>query len=215
MKLNEFLAISYTQPRLSREKMERYIEDIITEGREPTVDDLAVIYRYFMPARPSKLRKNFTPFEWVAAAAARDDERYYLNWVYADGSHIMASNGHRAHIMKDDREPGYYCPVKGVKVHDKDWASYPDVFRRIVPDVSEGYNRQPGLDTTFHSVSTLYNTNVLTITGTESHVQERYWAEATAWGEGTVVYTPNDKDRVVRLDIPAHNAMAVIMPVRV
>src|SRR5690625_309892 len=215
MKLNEFLAISYTQPRLSREKMERYIEDIITEGREPTVDDMAVIYRYFMPARPSKLRKNFTPFEWVAAAAARDDERRCLNWVDADESYIMASNGHRVHILKDDREPGYYCPVKGVKVHDKDWESYPDVFRLILPDVSEGYNRQPGLDTTFHSVSTLYKTNVLTIKGTESHVQERYWAEATAWGEGTVVYTPHNKDRVVRLDIPEHEAIAVIMPMQV
>lgn len=215
MKLNEFFRKSYNQPQLSRAKIERYIEDIITEGREPTFDDLAAIYRYFMPTRPSKLRKNFTPFEWVAAAAAKDDVRDYLNWVYADGSHIMASDGHRAHIMKDDREPGYYCPVKGVKVHDKDWASYPDVLRRILPDVSEGYNRQPGLETTFHSVNNRLKTNVLTIKGTESHVAERYWAEATAWGDGTVVYTPNDKYRVVRLDIPAHDAIAIIMPIRV
>src|SRR5690625_4268932 len=127
MKLNEILAISYTQPRLSREKMERYIEYIITKGREPTVDDLAVIYRYFMPAGLSKLRKNFTSFEWFSAGADRFYVCRCLIWVYADGSHIMASKWHSVHILIDVREPGYYCTVKVVKVHDKDWSSYPDV----------------------------------------------------------------------------------------
>src|SRR5690625_7963479 len=126
MKLNEFFSKSYSQPLLSRAKVADYIEDIITEGREPTVDDLAVIYRYFMPARPSKLRKNFTPFEWVAAAADPDDERHGLNRGYADAANHTPSNGHPGDLLKDDREPGDSCPARVVQVNDRESTTYTD-----------------------------------------------------------------------------------------
>lgn len=212
MKFSEFLASSYDKPKITRAGVAKYIEELVTEGREPTLDDLAVIYKNFMPARPSKLKKNFTPFEWVASAAGKKDIRHYLNFVYADGTRIIGTDGHRLHTLIDDREPGFYCPVKGVKVHEKDWANYPDVDR-VIPDISEGYTPVTNATTEYEAM--VNNKLVLKISDSESYLNEKYWLEASAWGEGTITYVPTQKSKGVVIDIPEQKALAIIMPMRI
>lgn len=212
-RFKEFLTLAYNSPRMTKDKTADFIEDIIRDGRVPTIDDLAQIYRYMMPARPARLRKNFTPFEWVAAAAGRDDIRHYLNWVYADGNRIMATDGHRIHIHPDDREPGYYCPAKGELTYGVDYHPYPDADR-VIPNVVENYRLVIDPVADIHSNDS-DRKPILKIGDSESYLKQQYWAEATAWGGGLEVYIPHAKDDAVRVDVPALNAMAVIMPVRV
>src|SRR5699024_9496160 len=58
MDFDSFVKAAYSSPRLSKNKTAEYIIDLVKSGEEPTLEDLAAIYRYMMPARASKLRKN-------------------------------------------------------------------------------------------------------------------------------------------------------------
>jgi len=68
------------------------------------------------------------PF-WIAAQfMAKDDIRYYLNSIYSDGSHIIASDGHRLVRIKYEAEPGFYT-ASGQKQYEPDHARFPDFGR--------------------------------------------------------------------------------------
>jgi len=93
-------------------------------------EDLARLYRYFMPTSPAKPK---TDWSWVALAAGKKDVRFYLNYIYSDGKRLMATDGSRLHLVKTDKyEPGYYDRA-GTKIHDIDWHTYPNVDR-VIPN---------------------------------------------------------------------------------
>jgi len=95
---------------------------LIETGEKPTDEVLAILYAFFMPTITSVK----TPFEWLVKARAKKDVRYYLNHVYNDGKRFISTDGHRLHIVKDAREPGWYDD-KQRYIHSADWAKYPNV----------------------------------------------------------------------------------------
>lgn len=96
--------------------------------------DMAKLYAYFLPPLPKKAK---TPFEWVARAMADKDIRYYLNYVYITDKVIVATDGHRLHIVNNDDqlEPGFYNKA-GDKVESPGFAPYPD-YERVIPDIKD------------------------------------------------------------------------------
>lgn len=212
---DEFIQNVYKHPRRTKAKTRELIEDIVFSGSQPSLDDMAAIYRYFMPAQPTRLRKNCTAFEWVAAAARATETRAYLQWVYADGKRIVATDGHRLHMILDDREPGYYCPVSEALVHEPDWQQYPPIDRVIPTLPSSDYELVEDPKTTVVAGSAKESKVYVQIEGTESYVQERYWAEALRLAETQYVYTPENPAQTVLITYPEVGAKAVIMPVRV
>lgn len=106
----------------------------IAEQCPEQIQDLAALYVYFMPATPKKPK---TDFQWVAQAAGKKDVRYYLNYVYVDEKNIVATDGHRLHMIpnSDNIEPGYYLP-NGDKAHGPDFAKYPD-YEQVKPATGE------------------------------------------------------------------------------
>ncbi len=93
-----------------------------------TVEQQAELYAFFLPGLPAKPK---TPDQWVAKAAGKYDVRDYLNYVYSDGSRLMASDGHVLHILNDcnNFSAGYYDskldPVPQFNM------KYPDIDRLI------------------------------------------------------------------------------------
>jgi len=89
--------------------------------------DMARLYKYFSPNVQAKPK---TDDKWVAQAMAdKYDPRYYLKYIYSDGSRIMATNGHRIHAVNKSIEIGFYD--KNMNRIEVD-AKFPDIDR-IIP----------------------------------------------------------------------------------
>lgn len=122
---------------ISKKEACELARDIYTGRRELTEADKRDLLRYFAPA-PSR-RKPKSAAEWVALAVGKNDRRKYLNYLYSDGTHVIASDGHRVHWAWTDLAKGYYCPRSLVPMPDQ--GRFPD-FERVIPP--EGH-REPVL----------------------------------------------------------------------
>jgi len=87
------------------------------------VTQIESLLKYFLPASPAVPK---TPEQWCAkAVAGKNDVRYYLRYLYSDGSRLVGTDGHRMHLTSTDWAEGFYCPKTGARV-DID-AKYPDI----------------------------------------------------------------------------------------
>jgi hypothetical protein len=78
----------------------------LARGHELTEHDIAMLYAYFTPNTPAKPK---TDIQWLALALPKNDVRYYLNYIYSDGARIMATDGHRLHVVTNSEyDAGYY-----------------------------------------------------------------------------------------------------------
>lgn len=89
-----------------------------------TDEQMDSLLLYFAPSAP-KVAK--TAIEWVAKAAAKNDVRYYLNYIRVQDGYAYATDGHRMHRAVSDLPTGFYCPITLAQV-DCD-ATYPDPNR--------------------------------------------------------------------------------------
>lgn len=82
---------------------------------------LATIYRQLMVNIPTT--KSDT--KWVSRAMAKGDVRLHLNFIFVNEKHMVASNGHRIHIVpnRDDLPTGFYD--KNMKKVSDDVSDYP------------------------------------------------------------------------------------------
>lgn len=97
------------------------------EGKALTTGETESLLLYFAPPMPKKAK---TAMEWLAKAAAVQDVREYLCYVYVTAEGIgYATDGHIACRSKLDGMPeGYYCPKTLAKVTDMA-VKYPNVER--------------------------------------------------------------------------------------
>ncbi len=128
---NRIARLAANLPKQTKSTAFCAVENIIDDGMA-TVDNLSVLYNFFLP----KITKIKTPFHWLTKARGKNDVRYYLNNVYSDGTHLFATDGHRAHIINEVRPAGWYDD-NGQLIHDPDWANFPDVFQTI-PNGDDG-----------------------------------------------------------------------------
>ncbi|WP_067516933.1 hypothetical protein [Endozoicomonas ascidiicola] len=164
-------------------------------GETPTELELDRLYLFFAP---TATRTNMTGEQWVAKAVAKNDVRFYLNYVHVKEGAMYASDGHRLRWIKTDKENGFYCP-KTLEPVDLD-AKFPEVERIINNNWgSEGVeheeiNVQPTEDT--GSKKSIWRYDFLT-NGTGSCLQKNYMDSAlsrktpftfTVKNDGTGVY---------------------------
>lgn len=97
------------------------------------IDELALakLYRYFTPP----VTKIKTQYGWLVKARAKKDARDCLTYAYSDGSETVATDGCRLHVLYEPMPAGYHDD-NGVKIHDDDWARYPN-YRVVVPTDKE------------------------------------------------------------------------------
>lgn len=77
----------------------------LCETYDISATDAAPLYSYFMPPIPATPK---TPEQWVAKARGKKDVRFYLNFMYSDGNNLIATDGHRLHMIPTNLEQGYY-----------------------------------------------------------------------------------------------------------
>lgn len=113
----------------------KIIENLTEEQENELHGELARLYASFQPTVPKKPK---TMFDWVA----KDDVRYYLNFVYVTEERMVGTDGHRLHIAPntDGLEPGFY-DKNGTKLHNPDYARFPDVDR-VMPTDLDSYGRK-------------------------------------------------------------------------
>lgn len=100
------------------------IGDGVVDGK-----DAATLYAYFIPAS-TKGKTVKTPEQWVGLAKGVRDVRAGLNLLYSDGENLVATDGHRLHMMPTTLRPGYYdAAMQSVEC---DYI-YPD-YKGVIPD---------------------------------------------------------------------------------
>ena len=127
--LNEIARLACAMKKPSRIDVYSQLITVIEAG---DVNDqfLASIYAFFLPPLAAKK----VPEQWVALAMAKNDVRYYLNFVYSDGKRLVATDGHRLHVLKTNQYPPGYYDQQLVKIHGPEYAKYPDIDRVIPKD---------------------------------------------------------------------------------
>jgi len=97
--------------------------------REVDVEKLlASLYIHFTPTPSAKYKR---PLDILKRIMPKNDVRYYLNSIYADSEHIVATDGHRLALIpnKDNLETGFYD--RNMVRFDLN-ANYPD-YKRVLP----------------------------------------------------------------------------------
>lgn len=80
----------------------------LKKGETLNTTELDSLLLYFAPSLPKKAT---SAMQWVAKAAAVNEERKYLNYVRVQNGTAYASDGGRIHIAKTDLPEGWYCPL--------------------------------------------------------------------------------------------------------
>jgi len=92
------------------------------------LNNLAVLYKQYLPAIPAKPK---TAFQWIYKAVAKADVRHYLNTAYAEShnARVIGCDGKRLHVAPSTLATGYYDKAC---TEIKEDARYPDV-NRVIP----------------------------------------------------------------------------------
>ncbi len=134
-RLNDIVTTACNLQKVDKMKKQDAMDLIMMmiESEEiPTDFDLARLYSFFIPNLPAFPK---TPLEWLRKSIAGPSEvRYYLGYIYKDGSTVVSTDGHRMHMVESDNIPemdtdGFYNEL-GVKV-DVD-GKYPE-WQRVTP----------------------------------------------------------------------------------
>lgn len=125
--LAEVYQAAANTPKLRKLEVFGLVLGLIRGDEVLDVGNLATLYSFFLPAPPARCK---TPEQWVAkVVAGRDDARYYLRYVYSNGSRLMATDGHRLHYWVTDTYPkGFYDVALNPVTVD---ANFPDIDRVI------------------------------------------------------------------------------------
>lgn len=176
---------------------------------------LAQLYQYFIPATPAKPK---TAEQWIAKAVPKKDIRYFLQYLYSDGSNLVGTDGHRMHYVENmDYDAGSYNIVMD-KIDPMHAGKYPN-WERVVPNTSK---------------STPYGFNTLTLKTIELKgiknaknkwnyeiynyrgdllltVNKSYLDDALSFMDNPTVYYTSKIDSILISD---GRVKAVVMPVR-
>ena len=204
-RIDKIANLAVRMERAQYSKKECWDEVMRLINNPSSVDDtmMAKLYAYFMPAIPAKPK---TDEQWIAKAMAKKDVRYYLNHIYCDGKRIMATNGHRLHIIHSDRyKKGFYdSQMNKVEVD----ATYPDVDR-VIPSTRRKGNKRIAFEDLTASNVKIDGKNKPVFDIGEVRVDAKYLTEAAQGFENPeVIYA--DKNKAVLLT-DGHRS-AVVMP---
>lgn len=188
------LALDIKKPK--KAEAQAIIEGLYN-GNTLSSEDMAKLYKYFMPAKP---RKPKTVFDWVYSAVSKEKIRPYLHHVWSDGQTAVATDGHRLHKAALGLPEGFY-DQQGNKL-DIDF-TFPN-WQRVIPDNG---------DQVLIENITPFNADAYQFGEYSDYVfQMQYIDAANALGEPKKIIWSQDGEPCV-LDYGDHR-QAVVMPKR-
>jgi len=142
---------AYETPRKpTKGSIQSLLEKLYNEtNNEELKSELAGAFKYFQPTLP-KISKNLN--QWIALA-----NRPYLHNAYSNGEKLIATDGHRIHMIPSELEKGYY-DAAGVKL-DID-GNFPDVMRAVPSkNIKDTFNMEHAeIDCAGNATFTLFKT---------------------------------------------------------
>jgi DNA polymerase III sliding clamp (beta) subunit (PCNA family) len=173
---------------------------------------LVDMYNHFQPSLPAKPK---TPQQWLAKAmAGKGDVRYYLQYIYADGSNLVATDGHRIHLYTANTlSDGFYN--KNIFKINED-AKYPD-YKRVLPNPNRVRHQSRKLTKSF-----LLSGEVRVHSGKEEAiniigdvwVKKQYLLDALSFWDSSETVEINYAGAMDSITISANDCLAVVMPIR-
>ena len=155
--------------------------------QSPESTDLQSLMLYFAPKAGGKVN---TAEQWVSTFAATKDIRDYLNYVYSDGTRLVATNGHILAWIPTSLPKGYYHAKTFDRVPDMDDIRYPDVSR-VIPEIKGEYIPMPEVETKVSDCGRYHYQ-----TFGEAHFDAKYLAIIAKGGNPEVLLaSPNDAMR--------------------
>ena len=128
--------VNSNAPKMTKAKCFIELKKLIDVLPEETDQDiqriLGTLYQHFLPPTPKKPK---TREQWVQLAKGNNDVRYYLNYVYSNGENLVATDGHRVHIMKDTPLTKG-CYDADMQFMDDNW-NFPDYERLLLTGAVE------------------------------------------------------------------------------
>jgi DNA polymerase III sliding clamp (beta) subunit (PCNA family) len=219
MNINEIANLANNQKRLSKANQwteyKRLIEILdatdLTDGDAYQI--LTTMYNHFQPSTPAKPK---TPEQWLAKAMAdKNDVRYYLQYIYADGSNLVATDGHRLHIHTANKLPDGFYDKNMQKINED--AKFPD-YKRVLPNSNRVRHQSRKLTKDF-----LLSGEVRVHGGKEEAinviadvwVNKKYLVDALSFWDSSETVEINYAGAMDSITISANDCLAVIMPIRV
>jgi hypothetical protein len=173
---------------------------------------LVDMYNHFQPATPAKPK---TPQQWLAKAmAGKGEVRHYLQYIYADGSNLVATDGNRLHIWTvSDVADGYYD--KNMQKINED-AKFPD-YKRVLP-LRTGNSRRNSLLTKAELLAgevKVYSgkEEAINVVG-EVWVKKQCLLDALSFWDSSERVEINYEGKMDNITISANDCLAVVMPIR-
>jgi hypothetical protein len=219
MNINEIANLANNKKRLSKADQwldyKRLVKILdatdLTDGDAYRI--LVSMYNHFQPSTPAKPK---TPQQWLAKAMAdKNDVRYYLQYIYADGSNLVATDGHRLHIHTANKlADGFYD--KNMQKINQD-AKFPD-YKRVLPNSSRMGHESRKLTKSF-----LLSGEIRVHGGKEEAinviadvwVNKKYLVDALSFWDSSETVEINYAGTMDPISISANDCLAVIMPIRV
>lgn len=131
MNIDEIIKLAHNVKPPSKTMAFSMLRDLIKDIGPEHSEKLVHLYSYFVPK--FKVPKNEK--QWLAVARGQSDVRFYLNYIYSDGERMIATNGHRAHVVFHKNDPGFYSD-EWVKVQDQNFSTFPDV-NKVTPSIKD------------------------------------------------------------------------------
>jgi hypothetical protein len=168
------------------------------------LDALAQAYKHLSPTPTAAAAKKHN-FTWVALASRPDDIREPLRYVHCDGSRIMATDGHRLHIVPNDEglAKGFY---------DRNKQRVEDVSFRF-PDIDRVLPKTDGVEPVIVDPERVaISDDGISADLGGVHINLKYFKHAVAGHGGGQWYLRGPLDSAV---LKSGSRTAVIMPIRI
>jgi DNA polymerase III sliding clamp (beta) subunit (PCNA family) len=226
MNINEIANLANNKKRLSKADQwldyERLVKILdatdLTDGDAYRI--LVSMYNHFQPSTPAKPK---TPEQWLAKAMAdKNDVRYYLQYICADGSNLVATDGHRLHIYTANTLPdgvktlpdGFYD--KNMQKIELD-AKFPN-YKRVLPNSSRMGHESRKLTKSFLLSGEIRvhggKEEAINVIG-DIWVNKQYLVDALSFWDSSETVEINYAGAMDSITISANDCLAVIMPIRV
>jgi len=169
---------------------------------------LAQLYQFFIPNAPSKPK---TAEQWIYKSLAKKDVRYYLNYLYSDGSSLVATDGHRLHVVHNmDYPKGSYDKAMSL-IDDQVAGKFPEWERVIPKDKGRLKVQFEDLELKIDDNGKIHFYKVYFNSELKVAINKKYLDDALSFLDNPRVSIGSESDSILLTD---DSRQAVIMPIK-
>lgn len=126
---NIAIAANKLPNKLTKNQAFAVVQLIVGNNLKVSEQDIIELYRFFLP----NISKPKSIVDWVNLSNGKNDVRNYINNTYSDGSHLIATDGHRIHVYRNKQPNGWYDDAGEFLGPNHYPSKFPD-WQRVLPN---------------------------------------------------------------------------------